>query len=267
MKIHHLRNATLVIETDSDFILVDPMLGEVGTIPPFAYLKYKMQKNPLVPLPENASELLRQVTHCLVTHSQKWGIEPLTHLDHFDKAGREFLKTNYIPVATLERDVKYMNKHGIGVSVALDYWNPQPFLGGQVTAVRAQHGHSWMHRLMVNGAGFFVELPHEPSIYISGDTVYIDDVDRVLNELKPDIAVVAAGQATLDVGGPILMDVDEVVRFVEAAPGLVIANHMEALNHCPTTRKMLQEVLESKNLMEKVWIPQDGDVYEYPAKS
>ena len=28
MKIHHLRNATMVIETKDQFILVDPMLGK-----------------------------------------------------------------------------------------------------------------------------------------------------------------------------------------------------------------------------------------------
>lgn len=30
MKLHHLRNATLFIEIQEKFILVDPMLGEKG---------------------------------------------------------------------------------------------------------------------------------------------------------------------------------------------------------------------------------------------
>ncbi|WP_316928806.1 hypothetical protein [Epilithonimonas tenax] len=34
MKIHHLRNATLVIETEDKVILVDPMLGKKGTAGP-----------------------------------------------------------------------------------------------------------------------------------------------------------------------------------------------------------------------------------------
>jgi len=31
LKIHHIRNVTLVIETTSQVILVDPMLGDKGT--------------------------------------------------------------------------------------------------------------------------------------------------------------------------------------------------------------------------------------------
>lgn len=62
---------------------------------------------------------------------------------------------------------------------------------------------------MANGAGFILQLPDEPSIYISGDTVYTKDVKRALKEFRPDVAVVAAGSASLDVGPPILMSLDE----------------------------------------------------------
>jgi len=48
-----------------------------GALPPFAYLKHLPLRNPIVPLPEDASQILDKVTHCLITHSQKWGIELL----------------------------------------------------------------------------------------------------------------------------------------------------------------------------------------------
>ena len=35
MKIHHIRNATFIIEASNNFILVDPMLGKTGFIPLF----------------------------------------------------------------------------------------------------------------------------------------------------------------------------------------------------------------------------------------
>jgi len=88
-----------------------------------------------------------------------------------------------------------------------------------------------MHNFMANGAGFYLKLPNEPSIYISGDTVYTDDVERALTEFKPDIAVVAAGSASLDVGGPILMPLEEIIIFIKTTPHKVIANHLEALNN------------------------------------
>ncbi len=111
---------------------------------------------------------------------------------------------------------------------------------------------------MANGAGFFLALPKEPSIYISGDTVYTDEVDRALTQLKPDICVIPAGSASLDVGGPILMSLEEIITFIRNAPGKVIANHLEALNHCPTTRLQLKVELEKRDLLSKTIIQEDG---------
>lgn len=260
MKIHHLRNATFVIEAGEHHILVDPMLGDKGSLPPYAYLRHRPRRNPLVALPDNASTILDKVTHCLITHSRKWSIQALQHTDHLDADGESFLHTKDIPVATPAQDAPSLKKKGLHVFAALDNWQAVPFLGGEITAVPARHGRGWVHNLMANGAGYFLQLPEEPSLYVSGDTVYTEDVERVLNELKPDIAVAACGSASLDVGGPILMTMDEILTFVKRSPDRVIANHLEALNHCPTTRLELKKELDRRGLSAKVWIPQDGDM-------
>jgi len=101
------------------------------------------------------------------------------------------------------------------------------------------------------------------SIYISGDTVLTADVKRALTELKPDITVVATGQAQIDVGQPLLMPTDEVLKFIQLSPGKVFANHMEALNHCPVDRQMLRRSLEKQGISDKVLIPQDGETLEF----
>jgi len=259
MKIHHLRNATFVIGSGEHHILVDPMLSDKGKLPPFAYMRHKPRRNPLVGLPDNAAEILDKVTHCLVTHSQKWGLKALQHTDHLDAEGEAFLRRRSIPVTTRRQDAACLQSKGLNVLQDLDYWQAAPFLGGEITAVPARHGHGWVHHLMANGAGYYLRLPGEPSLYISGDTVYTEDVEHALDELQPDIAVVAAGSAGLDVGRPILMTMPEILTFVEKAPGKVIANHLEALNHCPTTRIRLEKELDRRGLSAKVWIPQDGE--------
>ena len=263
MRIHHLRNATFIIESGGSFILIDPMLGAKGSIPPFSRFRFKSLKNPLVDLPSNADSILDKVTYCLITHSQKFGIKALQHTDHLDKTGEDFLRARNTQIATLERDAMTLKKYGLNIQSKLEYWRPQSLLGGEVIAVPAQHGHSWVHNLMANGAGYFLQLPNEPSIYISGDTVYTADVERALKELKPDIAVMASGTATLDISKPILMTMDELIKFVRAVPGKVVANHLEALNHCPTTRKQLKQELENYGLLSKVYIPDDGDVLTF----
>jgi L-ascorbate metabolism protein UlaG (beta-lactamase superfamily) len=83
MTYHHLRNATAVIETETEHILVDPMLGEVGSIEAFTSKRFPPLRNPLVALPEQASDVLDKITHALITHQ---------HADHLDEAGIYFLK-------------------------------------------------------------------------------------------------------------------------------------------------------------------------------
>ena len=67
MKIHHLRSATFIIESNNHFILIDPMLAQKGTLPPFSLFRYKAERNPTVDLPSNAEDLLNKVTHALIT--------------------------------------------------------------------------------------------------------------------------------------------------------------------------------------------------------
>lgn len=239
------------------------MLGAKGSLPPFSWLRFKSLKNPLVDLPPHVDQVLDKVTSCLITHSQKLGIKALQHTDHLDETGEAFLRANNTPIATLADDAPVLKRHGLNIQVELAYWQAQPFLGGDLVAIPAQHGHSWVHHFMANGAGYVLRLPGEPCLYLSGDTVYTPDVEKALEELKPDIAVMAAGTATLDISDPILMSMDELIQFVRTAPGKVIANHLEALNHCPTTRRRLKEALESQGLLSKVFIPDDGEVLTF----
>lgn len=259
LKIHHLRNATCVIESGEYFILVDPMLSEKGTLPPFSLFRHPLKCNPTVSLPGNARQILEKVTHCLISHSRTFGIRALQHTDHLDGPGEDFLRSKNIPVVCPKKDGGYLKNYGINVEQSLEDWVTKPFLSGEITAVPAQHGHGWNHRLMANGVGFFLALSGEPSLYISGDTVYTKDVKRALTLLKPDIAVVAAGAACLDVGPPILMQLEETLAFVRDAPGKVVANHLEALNHCPVTRSQLRKKLGQNDLLWKTYIPNDGE--------
>ncbi len=111
--------------------------------------------------------------------------------------------------------------------------------------------------------GFHIELPNQKSIYVSSDTIFTEHVQKVLIEFKPEIAVVACGTARLDFGQPLLMRMNDILKFAALAPGKVFANHLEALNHCPTTRSELRLALSQNNLSDKVAIPSDGTSVEY----
>ncbi|MEL7834188.1 MBL fold metallo-hydrolase [Fodinibius sp. Rm-B-1B1-1] len=256
MQIHHIRNATMVIETADKVFLVDPMLGPKGNLPPFTLFRFKPRKNPIIPLPENTDARLQKVTHCIITHQ---------HPDHLDDEGRHFLREKNVPIICSVKDQKSLKKEGLNVTQTLNYWETLNFSGIKITGIPAQHGYGFVTKLMGNVMGFYLEIPDTPSIYLSSDTVYTDAVHKVLTELKPDISVAACGAAQFDIFKPLLMDMNDMLTFFTNAPGKVIANHLEAVNHCPTTREQLREKLRTHNLRDKVFIPEDGETITWNA--
>lgn len=255
MKIHHIRNATMVIEAGDKVILVDPMLGKRGSAgPPFTMFRFKPLRNPILNLPTNAMDIVNKTTHCLITH---------LHPDHLDKAGEEFLTTNNILVICSVKDEKALKKRGINVVQAVDYWKEAEFLGGKIEGIPARHGYGFIAKPMGNVMGYYIQLASEKSIYLSSDTIYTENVHKVLEDYKPEVSVVAAGSAQLDIFQPLLMTMEDILKFAKNAPGQVIANHLEAVNHCPTTRTGLREAFGEIGLTEKTFVPEDGEMMEF----
>lgn len=244
----------MVLKVGQNVLLIDPMVGPQGSMPTFTYVRFRARRNPTVPFPKTSQELLERVTHCLITHQ---------HPDHLDPAGIQFLIDRKIPVSCSELDADDLRKKGIQVVQELAYGVRVPFLGGEIEGIPARHGYGYIAKPMGNVMGFYLELPGEPSIYLSSDTILTPEVSRVLQEYRPAISVVAAGSAQLDLFKPLLMRKQEVLRFIELAPQHVIANHLEAVNHCPTSRQELRRMVAARNWADRVWIPEDGDQKTY----
>ena len=253
LRIHHIRNATMIFETENDVVLIDPMLGGRGILPTFTFFRHKARKNPTVPLPENIDGILEKVTHCLITH---------LHPDHLDNRGVKFLAERNIPVICSVMDEKALKKRGLHVVQSLEYWEEQSFLDGTIQSIPAKHGYDFVSKLMGNVSGFYIKRPNQKSIYLSSDTIYTEAVDKVLSDYKPDISVLASGAAQFDLFKPLIMNEEDILKFVKNAPGNVIANHMESVNHCPMTRQKLKTMLTDQQLIHKVLIPEDGEVME-----
>jgi L-ascorbate metabolism protein UlaG (beta-lactamase superfamily) len=256
MRLHHLRSATLVVEWRGYRVLVDPLLAAAGTMMPFRWLARPRRRNPTVPLPPNTNALLGTVTHALVTHCRRG------HVDHLDGAGIRWLRDRRTPVFCAASDAPWLSRRGLQV-VPLAGDAQKPFLDGMIRRIPCRHGHGWIAQFMANGSGYFIDVPGEPTLYISADTVLTSDVRAALRDLRPDITIVAAGSAQLEVGNPILMTLEEILELIALAPGVVLANHLEALDHCPTTRRALLEAARARGLGRKLRIPADGETVDF----
>ncbi len=259
MKLQQIRNATLVIELGGQRLLVDPMLAGKGALPPLRLL-HGLRRNPVVGLPDVADSALHGVTHCLITHCQKG------HFDHLDRAGKRWLRERAVPVICTPHDAPHLRARGLNVQALPEaHGQPTPFLGGRIRSVRCRHGRGLVGRFMEHGVGYLIEMPGEPSLYLAGDTVLTDEVREFVATQQPDVCVIPAGGARFDIGGEIIMGVEEALAFTRISTGIVVANHLEALSHCPVSRTALAAAAAAAGLSARLRIPADGEVLELRA--
>jgi L-ascorbate metabolism protein UlaG (beta-lactamase superfamily) len=260
MHITHLRNATIIIHSGAHHILVDPMLAKKDALPPLRVFDGKRLRNPLLDLPANAAGALDQVTHCLITHCQKG------HFDHLDRDGKRFLRERAIPVTCTQHDAPYLAQRGLNVQPLTQGLGAlQPFLGGTIQTVRCTHGRGLVGALMEHGVGYLIALPGEPTLSLAGDTILSPAIRDAVERHQPDISVVPAGGARMDLGGEIIMGVAEVIEFARIARGVVVANHLEALSHCPPTRAALAAAAQLAGVSARLRIPADGERLAFAA--
>jgi hypothetical protein len=111
---------------------------------------------------------------------------------------------------------------------------------------------------MAPSSGYVLTSAGEPKLYITGDTIWYDQVAETIKQYSPQVIVANAGAAQFLHGDPITMTAGDVIRVCRAAPqAQVIAVHMEAINHCLLTREELAQQAQAAGV--RVVIPADGE--------
>ena len=96
------------------------------------------------------------------------------------------------------------------------------------------------------------EAHGEPTVYVTGDTIWCEEVEHAIKENQPNVIVCFAGAARFCTGNPITMDEQDILQVCQAAPyAQVLAVHMEAWNHCRLTRDKLRDYLRYKGCANK----------------
>lgn len=258
MKITQLRSATVILQFGSLRILVDPMLAPQGVLPPLRLFDGQRLRNPLVDLPDNAAAALDGVTHCLITHCQKG------HFDHLDRAGKKWLRERQIPVICTPHDAPYLRQRGLKVqSLPTRHGQASPFFEGSIQTVRCTHGEGLVGKLMEHGVGYLIRMPGEPSVYLAGDTILTPRIRDFVSTHQPDVSLLPAGGARFDVGQDVIMSIKDVIEFASLASGVVVANHLEALSHCPVQRADLAVAAQQAGVAARLRIPADGETLEF----
>jgi len=245
MHLRLIRHATLRLEVAGRRLLVDPMLDPAGARPPVGNTEND-RRNPLVELPEPPEVVVEGVDAVLVTH---------LHQDHFDATAAELLPKD-VPLLCQPEDVERLRAHGFTDLRPVE--DRLTWEGVEVTRTPARHGHGADAELLAPVSGFVLRGAGR-TLYLAGDTVLYEAVERVLDEHRPDVIVVNASAARFTGGEPLVMTSEDVVAVARRAPDArIVAVHLDAINHCVQTRADLHQCLQDEALTDRVTVPEDG---------
>ena len=243
-----IRNATLRIQYAGKTILVDPLLAAKGAYSPFA----GGARNPTVDLPVAVGDIIENIDLVLVSH---------THSDHFDKVARDVLPRT-VKLINQPADEAYFKKTEFSNTETLHdhiLWDDL-----HIYRTGGKHGSGEIGKKMGTVSGFVLKAKGQPCIYIIGDSIWTDEVEQTIRKFQPDFIVANTGGAKLPgfENTPILMDEEQCISLLKASgKAKVIAVHMEALDHCRTTRSSLQQKIRLLNgKKNKLIIPGDGEL-------
>lgn len=237
MRLTLVRHATLILELEGRRVLVEPMLDDVGAREPVEDSP-RPRRNPLVPLPFPAEEVVRDLDGVVVTH---------LHQDHFDETGARLVPRD-VPVFCQPDDEERLKGFGLDARPIEDEldWD-----GLRITRTAARHGaEEEVAKALGPVSGFVLD-----DVYIAGDTVWCREVEEALERHRPRVAVVNASGARFVDSGPLVMTAAEVREVVARVPTVVVV-HLEAINHCLEARAEVREAVP------EALVPEDGEILD-----
>jgi L-ascorbate metabolism protein UlaG (beta-lactamase superfamily) len=167
MRVTLVRNATLLLEIQAQRVLVDPALDDAGARPPVENTA-NPKRNPLVPLPMPAEQIVSDLDAILVTH---------LHSDHFDEKGGRLLPHD-VPVFCQPSDQERLSASGLDVRPVDEQviWN-----GIRIARTGGRHS---LDPHVESGlgpvSGFMLD-----GLYLSSDSVWCDEVAAAILQWQP----------------------------------------------------------------------------------
>jgi len=244
----YLDGPTALLELEGLRLLTDPTFDPPGTDYPFpGYTLHKTKESPLSPA------ALPEIDAVLLSHDH--------HRDNLDDAGREFAKrarsvlTTAAGATRLGSPARGLNP---GDTVTLTGRDGRSL---RITATPARHGPPGGDRGPV--IGFLLEPTRADTgcVYVSGDTVWYEEVAQLARRYPIKLAVLFLGAAKVAPAGPshLTFTAAEAVEAARAfGDAAIIPLHFEGWAHFTESRAEISAAFAAARLSDRLIWPEAG---------
>ena len=257
MKIHQIRNATIIVIYNDKRFLIDPWLMPKGFMPGFEGAMNSEVRQPRVDLPISIDKIV-DIDAVILTHF---------HPDHFDEFAVNALDKNIPFFVQNETDLNIIKNFGFS-DVRIISENGTDFEGAKLFKTQCQHGRREVVKPMCekigmpyDAMGIVFKSDAEKTLYVAGDTIWCDEVRTAIDKFNPEVIVINACGATVLVGEGerLIMDIEDTKSISKYAKNsTIIASHMGTVSHLTVTREDIK-ALKLNNIV----VPDDNEILEF----
>jgi len=235
MRLNYVGGPTLLLDFGGMSYLTDPTFDPAGGDYWTGHVTLSKVAGPALTV-----ESLDKIDLVLLSHDH--------HFDNLDTSGRELLKKAEV-VLTTPVGAGRLGGNAIGMAP----WEERD----GIVATPARHGPEGGDRGPC--VGFILQSEGEPTVYVSGDTVWYEGVEEIIQRF-PDIkiAILFLGAARISVlPSHLTFTAEEAVQFAQAAPDAVIVPvHYEGWKHFSEGRAEITAAFSKAGLVHRLlWLP------------
>ncbi|MGG6232081.1 MBL fold metallo-hydrolase [Tenacibaculum sp. SDUM215027] len=254
-KLQYIRQATVLLEVNSKKIVIDPVLSDKGRQDPIPFSNEK--RIPMNDLPISKNRIIQQADAVLITHY---------HPDHFD-ADAEKLLPKDILIFCQPFDVEKLKSKGFTNLQSIE--EVVTWSGISIKRYEAHHHEGATGAMPFGESSSFSLRFKEETIFITGDAVLDNLLKKALKSEKPTHIIANTGECTFSKPNPVLepgkymtLTKEELLSIATNNEAIVVAIHMDAINHCGLTKDQFRLFLQEKEklIQDKILVPNEGDV-------
>jgi len=235
---------TALIEIGGFRLLTDPTFDEPGDYQlPHVVLK-KTTRPALRP------DELGAIDAVLLSHDQ--------HADNLDNSGRAELKK--VPrVLTTEVGAKRLGGNAEGLAPWQETELAKASRRLRVIAAPARHGPAGIEPFAGDVVGFVLSAKDQPTVYVTGDTVFYAGVAEVARRFPADVVLLFAGAAQTRGPFHLTMNTNDAIETAAAFPrATIVPVHYEGWAHFSQGRAELEAAFKALGFAPRLQLLEPG---------